>query len=216
MASDSLSTIIHFHEAVMRNIWCFVSDLINWRPTEIGPDLRVLSDLGSLHGLEQPRFKSNFSQGWYDGHFVLQAQPRKVRLCKVSIMASEAATDSLYDLRWPQDHNNFSWGWYGEHFSYKTQPPFVRPHEDGGLICDLYSWLFLHLLKSDVILEEKYWKLHYSGVFNIFFYQYHTIVKILKKYWKIFYGCSVNSQCNNVFCMQYGSGDARWCCYLWE
>ena len=43
-----------------------------------------------------------------------------------------------------------------------------------------------------------------NSFFNIFFYQYHTIVKILKKYWKIFYGCSVNSQCNNVTFETFG------------
>ena len=141
MTSNSLGTIILFPRGVMRNILYYTFDLISWGPAEIGPDLRVLSALGSLYGLKQPRHYSNFLQGWYEEHFVLQPQPQKVRLCKVSILASEAVTDSLHDLRWPQDHNNFSWGWYREHFSYKSQPPYVRPHKDGGLLCDLYSWL---------------------------------------------------------------------------
>ena len=149
-----------------------MSDVINWGSAEIGPDFKVLSTLGSLHGLEQPRYKSNFSQGWCDGHFVLQAQPRKVRLCKVSILASEAATDSLYDLRWPQDHNNFKWGWYGEHFSYKAQPSFVRPHKDGGLLCDLYStskvkdhpvWILNRFLVATRFIDVSFTQFYNSG-----------------------------------------------------
>ena len=88
VASDDLSIIILFHEGIMRTILYYRSDLINWGHAEIGPDLKILSALGSLHGLRQPQHHNRFSWGCYEEHLMFYVWPHKLRPC--------------WDRTWPQ------------------------------------------------------------------------------------------------------------------
>ena len=67
----------------------------------------MFSALGSLHSLGRPRHLNDFSFWLDEEHFLLQPQPRKVRLHKVGILAKEAAVYGLHDLKQPHHHNNF-------------------------------------------------------------------------------------------------------------